>query len=82
MNSITEMFVTLAAGIVFVAALAVILSKNSNTAAVIQNMASGYGNVLDVAISPVTGKAVAPNLAYAGSSGIGSLTGGFSGGMY
>jgi len=73
------MFVTLAAGIVFVAALAVILSKNSNTAAVIQNMASGYGNVLDVAISPITGKAVAPNLQYAGSTGIGSINGGFSG---
>lgn len=84
MSTFTEMFVTLAAGFVFVAALALILSKNSNTAAVIQSMASGYGNVLDVAISPVTGATTPPNLAYPGSGGIGSITGGFSGagGMY
>lgn len=78
MSSVTEMLTTIIMGAVFVAALAVFVSKNSNTAAVIQNAASGYGNILDVAVSPVTGKATAPNLSYAGSGGIGSINGGFT----
>jgi lipoprotein signal peptidase len=78
MNNITEMLVTIAMGIIGVAILAVIVSKNSNTAGVIQASASGFGNTLDVAISPVTGATVAPNLAYPGGGGIGSITGGFT----
>jgi hypothetical protein len=80
MSSITEMFATLAAGFVLVAVIALLVSKNSNTAGVIQASASGYGNILDVAISPVTGKAVSPNLSYPGSNGIGM--GGFSTGSF
>lgn len=70
MNALTEAIVTIATAIIGVAILAVLVSRNSNTAAVIQAAASGFGNSLDVAISPVTGKAVAPNLAYP-SSGFG-----------
>jgi hypothetical protein len=57
-----------------------LVSKNSNTAGVIQATASGYGNILDVAISPVTGATTAPNLSYPGSGGIGQ--GGFSTGNF
>lgn len=78
MNAITEMLLTVSMGIIGVAILAVIVSRNSNTAGVIQASASGFGNALDVAISPVTGATVAPNLVYPGGSGIGSVTGGFS----
>lgn len=65
---IMEAVVTIALGIIGVAFLAVLVSRNAQTPAVIQAAASGFGNSLDVAISPVTGKAVAPNLAYPGSS--------------
>ena len=60
------------------ASLAVIVSKNSNTAGVIQAGASGFGNVLDVAISPVTGATTPPNLSYPGGMGTGNVYGGFS----
>jgi hypothetical protein len=69
MSNITEMLLTIGAGIIGVAMLALIVSKNSNTAGVIQASASGFGNTLDVAISPVTGATVAPNLSYASSGG-------------
>jgi hypothetical protein len=82
MSNITEMLVTVLMGIIGVAILAVIVSKNSNTAGVIQASASGFGNALDVAISPVTGATTAPNLAYPGGSGIGSITGGFTPASY
>jgi len=78
MGQITEMLLTIAMGVIGVAILAILISKNSNTAGVIQASASGFGNVLDVAISPVTGATTPPNLAYPGSSGIGSISGGFS----
>lgn len=80
MNQITEMFVTIGAGFVLVAIIALLVSKNSNTAAVIQATASGYGNILDVAVSPVTGATTAPNLSYPGGAGIG--IGGFSPGQF
>jgi len=78
MSQITEMLLTIAMGVVGVAILALIVSKNSNTAGVIQASASGFGNVLDVAISPVTGATTAPNLAYPGGMGTGNVFGGFS----
>jgi hypothetical protein len=82
MSQLTEMLVTIGLGIIGVAMLALIVSKNSNTAGVIQASASGFGNALDVAISPVTGATTRPNLAYPGSGGIGSLVGGFTPGNF
>lgn len=67
MNNITEMLLTIGTGILGVAMLALIVSKNSNTAGVIQASASGFGNALGVAISPVTGATTAPNLSYPSS---------------
>ena len=78
MSHVSEMIMTIILAAVGVAALSVFVSKNSNTAAVIQASASGYGNILDVAVSPVTGAVTAPNLSYPGSGGIGSVVGGFS----
>jgi hypothetical protein len=78
MSQITEMLLTIAMGILGVAILSIIVSKNSNTAGVIQASASGFGNALDVAISPVTGMGVAPNLSYPGGMGTGNVLGGFS----
>lgn len=56
--------ITVALAIVGVATLAVVLSRNSNTAAIIQNSASGISNALEAAEAPVTGAAERPNLTY------------------
>jgi hypothetical protein len=66
MNSFMEAVVTIATAICGVAIVAVLVSKNAQTPAVIQSAASGFGNSLDVAISPVTGNTTAPNLSYPG----------------
>lgn len=68
-NELTESITTILLAIVGVAFLAVLVSKNANTTGVIQATASGFGNSLDTAISPVTGATTAPNLSYPGSSG-------------
>lgn len=77
MNQITEMLLTIAMGVIGVTILAVIVSRNSNTAGVIQASASGFGNVLGVATAPVTGNKYTIDLSYPGAGGIGNLNGGF-----
>lgn len=78
MNSITEALVTIAVAITGVALLALIVSKKSNTAAVIQAMGSAFGNSLGVAVSPVTGNDYHIDLSYPGSSsGLGGMPSGF-----
>lgn len=69
MDHLTSSVTQIALAIVGVAILAVIVSKKSNTAAVIQSMASGFGNSLGVAISPVTGADIKYHLEYPGSGG-------------
>lgn len=64
MNSITEAIVTILLMIGGIALAAVLVSRNANTAGVIQAGASGFGNSLATAISPVTGAGVSPNLNY------------------
>jgi predicted permease len=64
MNQITETIVTIATAIVGVAILAVLVSRRSNTAGVIQAAASAFGNSLNVAVSPVTGSNISGNLGY------------------
>jgi len=78
MSSFTEMVITLGLGFMALAGLSVLISKNANTAGVIQASASGFGNVLDTAISPVTGATVRPDLSYPGGGGIGTVYGGFT----
>lgn len=73
MSPFWESITTIAVAITGVAIVAVLVSKNANTSAVIQAGASGFSNALDVAISPVTGNSAAPNLAYPGG-GFGAFT--------
>jgi hypothetical protein len=64
LDRISESIVTIALAIVGVAALAVLVSRNANTANVIQAGASGFGNSLAVAEAPVTGANTPINLSY------------------
>lgn len=68
MKDLTTVLLSIAA----VAGIAVIVSKNSQSPAVIQNIGSAYSNALDVAVSPVTGNSSPPVLQYA--SGTNSLS--------
>ena len=77
MNGMTEAAVTIGTAIIGVAILAILVSKNANTAGVVQSLASGFGNALAVAQSPVTGASITPDLSYPGSSS--SLFGGMFG---
>ena len=61
---ITEAGVTIALAIVGVAIIAVLVSQKSNTAGVVQSVASGFGNSLGVAESPVTGASYNIDLSY------------------
>lgn len=70
MDKITEAIVTIATAIVGVAMLAILVSRKSQTPAVIQSAASGFGNSLAVAEAPVTGANTPINLSYP-SSGLG-----------
>lgn len=72
-NSTTEAIVTIATAITGVAILAVLVSKKSNTAAVIQAAGSAFGNSLAVAVSPVTGANTPIDLSYPNSGGLGSF---------
>lgn len=66
MSPVMESLTTIAVAITGVAIVAVLVSRNANTAAVIQSGASGFSNALDVAVSPVTGNSARPNLSYPG----------------
>lgn len=55
MNDAMEKITTIAVAIVGVATLAVLVSKNANTAAVIKSAGQAFSGALGVAVSPVTG---------------------------
>lgn len=73
MDHITEAVVTIATAIVGVAILAVLVSRKAQTPQVIQAAASGFGNSLAVAESPVTGASTPINLSYP-SSGLSTFS--------
>lgn len=75
MNTFVEGGVTIALAVVGLAMLSVLVSRNAATAQDIQAGASGFGNVLGVAMSPVTGANPNINLGYPGSGGYGSTFG-------
>lgn len=77
MNTITEMLVTIAVAIVGLATVAVLVSKRSQTPAVIQASGSAFSNALAVAESPVTGATYNVDLSYPGHDLTGSF--GFAG---
>jgi hypothetical protein len=70
-REIFEPVVTILAGVIGVAIIAVLVSQKSNTAGVFAAAGGAFSNVLSTAVSPVTGAAATPNV-NAGSSG-GSL---------
>lgn len=78
MNGITESIVTIATAIIGVAILAVLVSPKATTAKVIQAAASGFGNSLAVATSPVTGEKVNIDTSYPSSGGFGFDVGQFT----
>lgn len=81
LNQLTENVISVMLAIVGVALLAVLVSKNSNTAGVLQAFFSGNSNFLAVAESPVTGDTVAINTSYPqGAGGLGFNTYGLDGG--
>lgn len=69
MNQFTEGLVTIALAVIGLGVLSVLVSRNATTASVIQASASGLGNVIGVAQSPVTGMRVPIDLSYPGSGG-------------
>jgi hypothetical protein len=71
MDKFLEAGVTIAGLIAAVAIVALIISPKATTAQVVQAVASGYGNNIATAISPVTGVQVQPNLSYPSSAGLG-----------
>ena len=66
--------VTICIAIIGVASLAVVVSRRSNTAAIVQNATVGLSNALQSAEAPVTGASEAPNLSYSGSGSLSNLT--------
>lgn len=69
MNNVLEPLVTVAAGVIGLAIIAVLVSKNAQTPQVIGATGSAFSNVLSAATGPVTGMAARPNVN--GPSGIG-----------
>lgn len=73
MNQLTEAALTIATAIIGVTILAVLVARKSNTAGVIQSLASAFGNTLTVAVSPVTENYAKANLSYPSSSVVGGF---------
>jgi len=74
MDNIIEAATTVFIAIIGVAILSVLVSPKAQTSQVIQAVASGFGNDLAVAQSPVTGNPVQINTSYP-NSGFGGLGG-------
>lgn len=62
-----EPIVTIAAGIIGIAMVAVLVSQKANTSGVIAAAGGAFSNAVSAAVSPVTGNSAAPNV-NAGSS--------------
>lgn len=72
MNTLTEGIITIALMIGGIALASVLVSRNANTTGVIQAAASGFGNDIAVAQSPVTGNSFGINLSYPEASAFGT----------
>lgn len=64
MHPAIEGLVTIAGLVIGLGMVSVLVSKNANTAGVIQAGASGLGNTMGVAMSPVTGANIGFSLGY------------------
>lgn len=83
MDKFWETIVTVASGIIGVAIVALIVSRKSQTPAVIQSAGSAFANSLGVAESPVTGLGYNINTSYPGGGTFGfspTISGGFGAG--
>lgn len=69
-NSIIESISTIALAVVGLAIVSVLVSKNANTAGVIQAGASGLANNLGVAESPVSGANISYTTGYPASNNL------------
>lgn len=59
-NDVFEALATIAAGVIGVAILAVLVSRNAQTPQVLGAAGSAFSNVLSAATGPVTGASAAP----------------------
>lgn len=80
MNNVLEPLVTIAGGVIGLAIIAILVSKNAQTGSVIGSTGSAFANVLSAAEAPVTGQATAPNVQGPNSLGL-SLPSFGNGGM-
>lgn len=72
-----EPIVTIAAGIIGIAIVAVLVSQRANTAGVFSAAGGAFSNAISAAVSPVTGNSAAPNVnAGATNNGLTSFAGG------
>ncbi|MDE2020001.1 MAG: hypothetical protein KGJ13_06685 [Patescibacteria group bacterium] len=72
-----EPIITIAAGIIGIALVAVLVSQRSNTAGVFAAAGGAFSNALSAAVSPVTGNSAAPNVnAGAATNGLMPFAGG------
>lgn len=71
MHPLVEAGVTIVGLVVGLGVVSVLVSRNANTAGVIQASASGLGNDIGVAMSPVTGAQIQFNLGYPSSHSFG-----------
>lgn len=68
MGHVGDQIVAVMTAIVGVAILAVLVSRNSNTAGVIQSAGGAFAQMLSTAVSPVTGNTVmGPTTGFSGS---------------
>lgn len=70
-NTATEAIVTIVLAIVGLAVVSTLFSNKANTAGILQSAASGLGNDIAVAQSPVSGISVSPILSYPSSYSMG-----------
>ena len=70
-NPVVESFFSIFLAIVGVAIVAILISRKSNTAGVLQAFGSAFSNSLGTAISPVTGSSMTINTSYPSSFGLG-----------
>jgi hypothetical protein len=61
-NQMFEPIVTVLAGIVGLALVAVLVSQKSNTSGVFAAAGGAFSNAISAAVSPVTGNSAAPNV--------------------
>jgi hypothetical protein len=73
-NQMFEPIVTVLAGIVGLALVAVLVSQKSNTSGVFAAAGGAFSNAISAAVSPVTGNSASPNV-NAGSSQNGFFAG-------